>query len=591
MGFLVFVGMIIGACIVGKKIYEDKQYKDAIADAEWRERMRQQSLENETIQYEQQKQKIIDDEYREAVVIADKFRKEAELVIFEEKCLKSSSNITLDCKTFFDFEIDNINGIEFYNKKWRDEYDCLIKDINDEEYIKLHAEIKEYAIHMIEKDIISNLKETEFGENMIGKGLDISVIYGKLYMIIGATNTDKYDKLLSNLNEYLDVIFSKGLVFINQLEYGKFELPLDDEMIYIQQHEKEIKQEIQENLLHVTDNENGDFIGMLRVFNLDFLKKMAMLMWYYAKKKPFDSDDFYEACGFFDEFTATVHPISERIIAEIYAKNQMGGLELVRQDIDKFNQAILEGRALYKKYIVSALAWMELYDLELNVLKNIISAKGTITESMQERLSFLSDGGTTNIKIYDINPVNELLYYDSSSYAWTSKEYDIFFKKISMKNILLEYSLSVNIWRKTIPLMSGQKFNNNDIYEEFKKMILDFDGEVTCRKIKAKAVDLENMIYDEAILFEFGSERNRCMSMLFSCEKFGRNLNLVIITMFTPENDLIPEDMKKYALAIQKNIYVESFRESILQSIDEVLKEKKQVYEDESGTYDKKIFE
>lgn len=139
--------------------------------------------------------------------------------------------------------------------------------------------------------------------------------------------------------------------------------------------------------------------------------------------------------------------------------------------------------------------------------------------------------------------------------------------------------------------MSGQKFNNNDIYEEFKKMILDFDGEVTCRKIKAKAVDLENMIYDEAILFEFGSERNRCMSMLFSCEKFGRNLNLVIITMFTPENDLIPEDMKKYALAIQKNIYVESFRESILQSIDEVLKEKKQVYEDESGTYDKKIFE
>lgn len=28
MGFLVFVGMIIGACIVGKKIYEDKQYKD-----------------------------------------------------------------------------------------------------------------------------------------------------------------------------------------------------------------------------------------------------------------------------------------------------------------------------------------------------------------------------------------------------------------------------------------------------------------------------------------------------------------------------------------------------------------------------------
>ena len=64
-------------------------------------------------------------------------------MIFEEKCLKSSSNITLDCKTFFDFEIDNINGIEFYNKKWRDEYDCLIKDINDEEYIKLLLKCEE----------------------------------------------------------------------------------------------------------------------------------------------------------------------------------------------------------------------------------------------------------------------------------------------------------------------------------------------------------------------------------------------------------------------------------------------------------------
>ncbi len=591
MEFIVFIGIIIGVCVVGKKIYDDEQYKKALNDAEWRKRMHQQNMENEKFQFEQDMKKVMDNEYHEAIAIAEKFKKEAELILFEQKCLIAASNIKFDVKSFTDFEMDNIDGVEFYSKKRKDEYDFLIKSINDEKYINLHTEIKEYAIKMVEDLIILSLKETQFGDNMIGKALDLSVIYSNLCIIIAAKNTDKYDDLLNNLKKYLEVVFTKGLVYIRQLDYGKFEMPLDDsnEMKYIQQHEKEIKKEIQENLLHITDNENSDFIGMQRVFNLEFLKKMAMLMWYYAKKKPFDSDNFYEACGFFDEFTGTEYPISERIIAEIYAKNQMGGFELVRQDIDKFNHAILKGKALYQKYIVSALAWMELYDFELSVLKNIVNAKGTITESMQERLSFLSNGGTTNIKIYDTIPTNELFYYDSSSCEWTPKEYDIFFKKMAMKSIMPKYSLSVNIWRKTLPLMSGQKISNNIIYEEFKKMIQDFDGEVMCRKVKAKAVDLDNMIYNEAILFKFNSERNRCMSMLFSSEKFGKNLNLVIITMFTPEDNLNSEDMKKYTLSIQKSMYVESFRESILQSLDEILKEKKQVYENEPETY-KKIF-
>ena len=133
---------------------------------------------------------------------------------------------------------------------------------------------------------------------------------------------------------------------------------------------------------------------------------------------------------------------------------------------------------------------MELYDLELNVLKNIVNSKGEITESMQERLSFLSNGGMTNVKIFEIAPETDFFYYDSSSCEWTSKEFDVFFKKLSMKNILLNYSLSINIWRKTLPLMAGQKINNSNIYKEFEKMIQDFDGEIKCSKVNAKALDL-----------------------------------------------------------------------------------------------------
>lgn len=592
MGFIIFVIVIIVLVYAVKEKLEQQKHEDAILDEEFRKKMREQSAKIREHQLNQEKRHVMDSEYHDAVKIAEQFRKEAELVLFERKCMKSSKNIKFNCKTFLELKNEKIDGVDYYKKIWEDEYDSLIRDIDDNKYIDIHNEVKDFVVDVIKNEILSSLRETQFGNKMIGKALDIDMIYGQLCIIIGATNTDKYNILLNQIDDYLDAIFSKGFVFIKQIEYGKFENPLDEpnEMLYIQDNEMKIKQEIQENILHITDNDNDDFIGMLRVFNLDFLKKMASLMWYYAKKKTFDSDSFYESCSFFDEYTATNQHIAERVIAEIYAKNQMGGIELVRQDIDKYNNIIIKGRAFYQKDIVSALAWMELYDLELIVLKNIVNAKGTLTDSMQERLIFLSDGGTYNIKFYDIKSVNNWLYYDSSSCTWTPKEYDIFFKKISMKNISLNYSLSINIWRKTIPLKSGQKVNNN-IYNEFINMIQDFDGEVTCKQVKAKAIDLENLIYENAILFEFKSERNRCMSILFSCEKFGRNLNLVILTMFTPEKDLSPKDMKTYALAISKNIYVESFRESILQAIDEVLKEKTEVYEDISENNNKNIFE
>ena len=130
----------------------------------------------------------------------------------------------------------------------------------------------------------------------------------------------------------------------------------------------------------------------------------------------------------------------------------------------------------------------------------------------------------------------------------------------------------------------------NDIYREFESMVADFDGEVTCIRTTAKAVDLDNVNYSDAVVFQFTSERNKCLSMLFSCEKFGRNLNLTIITLFTPDNSMSVENMQKYATAIKSNIYVDSFRETILQSVDEVIKEKRDIYVDENNSSSDKKF-
>ena len=78
--------------------------------------------------------------------------------------------------------------------------------------------------------------------------------------------------------------------------------------------------------------------------------------------------------------------------------------------------------------------------------------------------------------------------------------------------------------------------------------------------------------------------------MLFDCEKFGRNLNVSILTLFTPDESMGAE-MGKYARAVSGNRYAESFRESILQALDASLKDKTDVYDESSGSTTSSIFE
>ena len=104
-------------------------------------------------------------------------------------------------------------------------------------------------------------------------------------------------------------------------------------------------------------------------------------------------------------------------------------------------------------------------------------------------------------------------------------------------------------------------------------------------------MNLGNAVFPDATLFTFNSLRNRCVDILFYCEKFGRNLNITIYTLFTPDAQLDFEDMEQNCLAIKENMYVESFRESILQVVDETIKVKQTVYEDDDAPRKKMVFD
>lgn len=335
------------------------------------------------------------------------------------------------------------------------------------------------------------------------------------------------------------------------------------------------------------------------------------LLWCIAARKPFNQGEFDEARRLFARNTQkcwvdnSPYVIAEyekaynnrqngqsfwqvenveQLLALIYAKNLIGGQNTANQErkriLEWVDSAIAFSMTEQCYMLPSALAWMGLYELERDVLRHLVERKVNLPEEWQDRLGFLESGGTSNIKIYDADSDNEFLY-DSSSLDWNADAFDLFFRKLEMTHKTMRYSLAISRWTNTLPLERGQKVSQEQIADCFKQLVEDFDDEVTVSQERAKALNLANVEYKNSFIFRFTSERNRCISILFSSEKYGRNLNSTFIVLFTPENKLSCEELRKYALAIKDNIYVESFRKSVLQAVDEIIKLKRTIYGDE----------
>ncbi|MBP3885996.1 MAG: hypothetical protein J6D54_13805 [Olsenella sp.] len=347
------------------------------------------------------------------------------------------------------------------------------------------------------------------------------------------------------------------------------------------------------------------------ILNESFISDSTRLMWYYAAKTPFDVHAFDNARRLHNAFTQSNYAKetngfrsfgnTEELLARLYANNKVGGQSIVKLEepyamawIDKnaidctkytafdFNSPFYLRYANWCFTLSSGLAWLELYDLEKSLLSTLMARKVQLPAELQERLSFLQSGHTKNIRLFEVADGSSFAY-DSSSADWKSEEFAVFFRKLAMKKMQMNYSLALDNWTKSIPLRSGQQVSKDEIHEELQRMVRDFDGEVTCEKVDAYAVDLENVRYEDATLFRFTSERSRCVTVLFFCEKYGRNLNVTVMTLFTPESGMDSNMLERYAIAAKNNTYMESFRESILQALDDVLKVEKSIYGDDES--------
>ncbi len=515
---------------------------------------------------------------------------------------------------------------------WRNKLDYYYSTISREIYCNCNREsLSNFYNHIweLEKEKYEQTflkvwtKHVDQLRNIIKVNIDkpghycLSMMFRTMICLRSAYKEDsRFDSAVNILEELLNKAQNK-VHYVKFIQYGDCILEINNPRygINIENRIEELFDKI-EIIITNLEGDLGEYYEKINPELSNIIDYAAELMWCVASRKPFDQNMFNAAASIFDAYTArckidnrcTTWKYEQKIYAQakndnqnespkcllninvehllalIYAKNSVGGVNTVSKEkariTDWINEIIEIGCTEEGFLLASGLAWMGLYDLERAVLRQLFDKKVKFEIEYQDRLSFLESGGNTNIKIFDVRDMEGFLF-DSSVEAWNKDAYDMFFRKLEMTHKPLEYSLMMSKWTKTLPLASGQEISQEKMEEAFSDLVKDFGGEITLSREPAKALNLANVEYEFPFIFRFKSERNRCVTMLFSSEKFGRNLNISILTMFTPEKELDNEQMKKYALAIKENIYVESFRESICQVVDQLIKEKVTIYDEE----------
>lgn len=463
------------------------------------------------------------------------------------------------------------------------------KNESDKNYNAAFEKAKENLVASIKEKIISKLEHSEY-DSFSGRSADFNDIIYLLCSLKIITNDEEYLTAINALDEYnkeSNYIFTT----LHEIEYGRFKIQDLDSSEFDPESVKEMTRDM---AVHITDNESGYFEGIAQNLNGTLLWGLGSLLWHYANKMPFDKENFYDAVAALNSFKGckSGENVIECILAEIYMKNKLGGEDLVRQNIDEIMEKAEISNPVFARALCSFLAWSGAYNVEYEVLKRAVSAKVQLNSDMQDRLNFLAKGGTSNkIKIYDDVDTTDNFLFDNSTDGWNAEDFDTLLSKFKMERKHLTYSLVIKSWKKTLPLARNKKFSPEALDYEFRDMVEDFDNEVTYSTMNAVAVNLDNLHYDNCALFRFNSNRNKGVTILFTCEKFGRNLNLNIITLFTPTDDMSDDEMLKFITAILSNPYVDSFNESILQSIDAAMKEKENMYAERLDATSYKMFE
>lgn len=337
-------------------------------------------------------------------------------------------------------------------------------------------------------------------------------------------------------------------------------------------------------------------INSLNNFCVNFIDLITLTLYKYAFLKPFDAAKYqkiyyiwkslnfrlYENSNDPNNQKSIVPPIDcmfSKIIA--YSKMGKGVLNQIKPEIDLWTDACLSGQNGSNPgelvILSSGLMWLGEYELELKLLRKAASAGVQLKPEVQERLAFLENGGSTGPELYkDLNTT--VFNYDYSSLKWSDNDFANFFKNLIFKNESLSYALVVEEFKKSFKSKFKTPITYKMILDELNKMAQDeYLGEITCNCIKVNSLSEEFNEYDDAIIINLAeSTEIKHAAILLFYNKIGVNINIQILTVFTPVSNIDSQRSMKLAVALKQGISpkvtqtLESIRDSVARQIDEL---------------------
>lgn len=309
----------------------------------------------------------------------------------------------------------------------------------------------------------------------------------------------------------------------------------------------------------------------MQVFAID-IETVLRCIWFYATDKPYSAESLKKAESVFRRLAEKPHV--DVTIAELYAMKQMGGEDVLRDQVRMMLKISHTAEEL--TLIASALMWINAYQAEHMILQHMLTNGMQMTAKTQERLHSLTNGGGKAPSGFDVSSNGSSMYFDVSALAWKDEEYTGLFENLAFQEKTLSYALAVRDEDKNLFITQGiQVPGTNAILRKLHAVFVEEYGNVvtaTLRNCIALSGSGEERI--EGILVE--ASECKQMSILVHMTRIGKKLNIKFYTLFMPGGTGLA-DQKQQALSLYKKlspsvaVWESSMKDTILMAIQQLL--------------------
>ena len=295
-------------------------------------------------------------------------------------------------------------------------------------------------------------------------------------------------------------------------------------------------------------------------------------IWFYAASKPFSAQSFNRAVAVFRYFVKRDHV--DIVIAELYAKNQMGGDNVVQETVrKKIKDFHYTNRDKQLTSIASSLMWMKAYNSEKTVLQYMLDNGVQMPVKAQERLHSLANGGGKAPNIYNARTSSS---FDVSSIGWSDADFNNFFDNLSFQEKKLSYSLAMRDEDKNLLISSPINLPDNiEIANILNgKFSYEYGNVVKATSKNFVALSGSGKETIPGILIQ--SKECKHMAILVHIARIGKKLSIKFYTLFMPVG-ATANDQKQLAISLFKKLSPtvstreSSMKDSVLLIIQQIL--------------------